>query len=169
MTEAVIRRAAATPGAKGRIGIVSPGLAIGTPDEGIASADDYLWRLVAACIRIGAYNDGDVEAWLHVSDAGFTASTISSTALAEEVPVQTLVSEGMYWDSFWKVLREAGYQLRGMDANSWTAAVSQDINTAQEGHPLWPLAQLFERREHGISLSLCGIWSGKHILDWRRQ
>ncbi|KAL6853108.1 NRPS [Amphichorda felina] len=146
VAEAVIRRAAATPGAKGRIGIVSPGLVIGTPDEGIANADDYLWRLVAACIRIGAYNEDDVEVWLHVSNARFTASTIISTALAEEVPVQTLVSEGMYWGSFWKVLREAGYQLRGMDANSWTAAVSQDINTAQEGHPLWPLAQLFEQQ-----------------------
>lgn len=61
---------------------MSPTLVVGTPGEGVANADDYFWRLVAACIRIGAYNEDDVEAWIPVYDVESAASTIISAALA---------------------------------------------------------------------------------------
>lgn len=82
VAEALVKRAAqrSEPGLN-RFAIANPGLVIGTHTEGVANADDYIWRLAAACVRVGAYNADEAEVWVRVSDAAATATIIVEAAL----------------------------------------------------------------------------------------
>ncbi|KAJ0382654.1 hypothetical protein COL922a_012104 [Colletotrichum nupharicola] len=74
VAEVLVKRAAERcPPGERNIAVFRPGLIIGTPTEGVANTDDYIWRLTAASIDVGAYNCDDDSAWLHLSDAATTA------------------------------------------------------------------------------------------------
>ncbi|KAF5524997.1 Nonribosomal peptide synthase atnA [Colletotrichum aenigma] len=55
VAEVLVKRAAerCSPGER-NIAVFRPGLIIGTPTEGVANTDDYIWRLTAASIYLGA-------------------------------------------------------------------------------------------------------------------
>lgn len=158
VAEAVVRRAALRCNSKreakgGRFTIVSPGLVIGTPTEGVANSDDYIWRLAAACIRAGAYNGDQEDDWVDVCDATWLAATIADAALGvggdrdgadAGVAVVRDVRDGMTWGEFWGLVAGAGYRLEARSASDWLAAVRRDMEQCRESHPLWPLAHLVE-------------------------
>lgn len=82
VAEAVIRRAALrSPPGHSNISIIKPGLVIGTAQEGVANIDDYLWRLTAANIAIGAFDGAPAHEWLHLSDATTFARLVVDTAV----------------------------------------------------------------------------------------
>ena len=83
VAEAVVRRAAlrcVSASGQSRFAIVNPGLVIGTPTEGVANIDDYIWRLTAACIRVGAYSSKQTDAWIDLSDVAALATNIIDAA-----------------------------------------------------------------------------------------
>jgi thioester reductase-like protein len=43
------------------IAIVKPGYIIGTSEYGIANQNDFIWRLVAACVDINAHSEVEAE------------------------------------------------------------------------------------------------------------
>ncbi|PFH56260.1 hypothetical protein XA68_16826 [Ophiocordyceps unilateralis] len=142
VAEAVVRRAALRRGPLDhRHAVVSPGFVIGTPTEGVANADDYLWRLAAACIRKGVYNRDEADVWIPLSDAATAAKTIVDTALNAR-PLVTQIKGGMSLGDFWAALRGLGYRLEPASASDWLAAVGDDMEASGDEHPLKPLAHM---------------------------
>ncbi|KAK2056976.1 amino acid adenylation domain-containing protein [Colletotrichum caudatum] len=147
VAEVLVRRAAKRCLSTARnIAVFRPGLIIGTPTEGVANLNDYIWRLTSANINIGAYNDGDENAWLHVSDVATTAAAAIQVALNPQMQADAVKSQedGMTWGSFWRLIQSAGYDVRPTPASKWLSAVRRDLSTRQEAHPLWPLAHMLE-------------------------
>lgn len=143
VAESLVRRAALrSPNGWNQFAVVSPGLVIGTPTEGVANVDDWIWRLVAACIRAGVYNADDTDQWIAISDAATTAAAVIDTALNRTSSVLTSVKGGMTWGAFWAVLESMGYQLQPLSVKEWAATIRNDIEESQEGHPLWALADM---------------------------
>jgi amino acid adenylation domain-containing protein/thioester reductase-like protein len=147
VAEAVVKRAALCSSwvHARRISVVSPGCVIGTPMEGVANADDYIWRLVAASISIGMYNADEADTWVPLTDAATMARVIIRNALSpSSQPIVTQAADGMPWSRFWAILEGMGYRLKSATGKEWTAAVRQAINSAKEEHPLWPLQHMLE-------------------------
>ncbi|KAK1996788.1 amino acid adenylation domain-containing protein [Colletotrichum falcatum] len=147
VAEVLVKRAAerCLPAAR-NIAVFRPGLVIGTPAEGVANLDDYVWRLTSASINVGAYSDGNEDAWLHISDAATTAAAAIQTALNPQSLPHAVKSQedGMTWGTFWRMVQSAGYDIRPTPASEWLSAVRRDLLARQEAHPLWPLAHLLE-------------------------
>lgn len=145
VAEAVVKRAAQrSPSESDRLAVFNPGWVIGTPTEGFSNPDDYIWRLVATCVNIGAYNAAEADGWLSISDVIATATAIIDVALGKEMkkvngkePI-----DGMTWREFWAILESLGYRLQAKAMAEWLALVRADIEAAREKHPLWPLAHM---------------------------
>ncbi len=58
------------------IRLVKPGYIIGSARNGIANRSDFIWRLVAGCVEIGAYSRDDAARWLHVADVDTVAGDV---------------------------------------------------------------------------------------------
>lgn len=146
VSEVITKRAAyRCPPGLCNISIIKPGLIIGTLTEGIANKDDYVWRLTAACIGIGAYNEKYSNEWLVLSDASSLASLVIDSAFSPEIvkPVQH-VTDGITWGQFWSVIGGMGYSLAPKSASVWLSAIRDDLVIQREDHPLWPLSYMFE-------------------------
>ncbi|BCS00623.1 non-ribosomal peptide synthetase [Aspergillus luchuensis] len=152
VSEVVVRRAAtrklpgsSTPTPAGNICVINPGWVIGTPTEGYSNTTDYIWRLVATCIRLGVYNAEDAEGWLSISDATTTAEAVLDAAFSTSSDIigDEYATQGMPWREFWAILQEMGYTLEGVSLASWMGLVGADIETAREQHPLWPLKHVY--------------------------
>ncbi|KZL82538.1 amino acid adenylation domain-containing protein [Colletotrichum incanum] len=147
VAEVLVKRAAERCPPTGRnIAVFRPGLIIGTPTEGVANLDDYIWRLTAANIEIGAYNADDDDAWLHVSDAATTAAAAIHTAfntMSHATAVKNQ-EDGMTWGAFWRLIQASGFNIRPIPASEWVPAIRKDVSARQEAHPLWPLAHLLD-------------------------
>ncbi|KAL0783337.1 hypothetical protein CaCOL14_001243 [Colletotrichum acutatum] len=147
VAEVLVKRAAERcPVSQRNIGVFRPGLIIGTPAEGVANLDDYIWRLTAANIEMGIYNTDEEQAWLHLSDAATTSEGAIRTALNPELSVSPVTQhdEGMTWGTFWTLVKGMGYDIRPARAAKWLSTVRNDISRRKEEHPLWPLAHLLE-------------------------
>ncbi|KAF3810065.1 Nonribosomal peptide synthetase dtxS1 [Colletotrichum gloeosporioides] len=147
VAEVLVKRAAERcPPGERNIAVFRPGLIIGTPTEGVANTDDYIWRLTAASIDVGAYNCDDYSAWLHLSDATTTAEAAICTAFSPASLHKAVVhhEDGMTWGAFWSLIQNMGFSIRSMPASQWLPLLRRDIASRNEGHPLWPLAHLME-------------------------
>ncbi|KAI8266244.1 Nonribosomal peptide synthase atnA [Colletotrichum sp. SAR11_239] len=147
VAEVLVKRAAERcPLDERNIAVFRPGLIIGTPTEGVANMDDYIWRLTAASIDIGAYNCDDDSAWLHLSDATTTAEAAICTAFSPASLHKAVVhhEDGMTWGAFWSLIQNMGFSIRSVPASQWLPFLRRDIESRNEGHPLWPLAHLME-------------------------
>ncbi|GKZ39840.1 putative NRPS-like protein biosynthetic cluster [Aspergillus brasiliensis] len=152
VSEAVLRRAATrrlpggpTSAATGNIAVLNPGWVIGTPTEGYSNTTDYIWRLVATCIKLGVYNAEDAEGWLFISDATSSAEAVLEAAFSTRSDIlgDQYATNGMPWREFWAILQGMGYELKGISHTSWMALVHADIKATREQHPLWPLKHIF--------------------------
>ncbi|GCB24116.1 nonribosomal peptide synthetase 12 [Aspergillus awamori] len=152
ISEVVIRRAATrsvpgalTPAGTDNIAVINPGWVIGTPTEGYSNTTDYIWRLVATCVKLGVYNAEDAEGWLSISDATTTADAILEATFSTRSDIlgDEYATHGMAWREFWAILEDMGYKLEGVSLASWMDLVGSDIEDAREQHPLWPLKHVY--------------------------
>lgn len=153
VSEALVRRAAArnapeitaaAAAAANRLSVMCPGIVIGSPTEGFTNPGDYIWRLVASCLRIGVYNDAEVDTWLPVSDVSATAARIITAAMDTSMTPLVQLHHGMKFGHFWAILKDMGYRLRPISRAEWLDTVREDIHACKETHPLWPLAHALE-------------------------
>ncbi|KAM7200320.1 Nonribosomal peptide synthase atnA [Naviculisporaceae sp. PSN 640] len=145
VSEALVKRAAQRKKAgSNQLAIINPGLVVGTRTEGVANADDYLWRLASASIRIGAYNADDKDIWVRVSEVAETARTVVDMALRPVLPtcLMTSILDGMTWGEFYGILSTTmGYKLEAVSGEEWTKRVQSDFDRSEpESHPMWPFA-----------------------------
>ena len=151
-----------------RVAIVQPSYIIGTPSAGIANIDDYIWRLVATCINIKAYNAADSASYLYISDVEHVAHTIvssccdptppsnpsshhttPSTSSTHTTPSNTPnlipITTHLPIPTFWSVLtHDLNYTIHPLPQDAWLRAVHADIDAQREAHPLWPLLHTLE-------------------------
>lgn len=162
VAEALVRRATLrSASGSQQFAIVSPGLVIGTPTEGVSNADDWIWRLAAACIRVGIYNGDQSETWIPISDAAATATTILDTALGlgcSAKPPVVPVKGGMAFGEFWKILSATGYELEPRSGADCAAAIRKDIETSKEAHPLWTLSDMLRDLEETAKDTWAASW-----------
>ena len=146
VAEALVKRAAARVTRNRQFFVVSPGLVIGTPTEGVANADDWLWRMAASCIRVCVFNAAESGKWMPISDASIVASSVVGAALNEiqcaGQPVVTQVRGGMTMGEFWSILQSTGYSLTPVDALTCMNAIRADVSAHKDSHPLGALADM---------------------------
>ena len=139
-----------------RISIIKPGYIIGTPEEGIANIDDFIWRLTASCVDIKGYNAMDANSWLFISDVDRVAAAISEccspTELAQARTANVVkILDGMPVSRFWGILKHGlGYELHPLDSQSWADRTYKRIEERGERHQLWPLLQVVEEGQGKI-------------------
>lgn len=127
---------------RGKFAVVKPGLIIGSADHGIANVDDFLWRLVRSCIRLGAFPRESVEAWLPIASVGRVSQAILQQTIADQADPFTAVKSGMLVRSFWAIIQSSiGCRLAETDMAKWLDMMHVEVQREQESHPLWPVQQ----------------------------
>ncbi|KAJ5964408.1 uncharacterized protein N7479_004284, partial [Penicillium vulpinum] len=128
--------------------IVKPGLIVGTVDSGVSNTDDFLWRVVASVIDIGAFNSTGLDGLILVSGAHQVASAILRDVLHPEPhshTVETTIRHGIHVGELWDMLRdEFGYQLEGIGATEWLDRLRAQLKACGEKHHLWPVFHILE-------------------------
>lgn len=174
LSELVVKEYARTvaPGQQ-RVSIVKPGYIIGTAGDGIAIADDFIWRLAASCLDIEAYNAADANSWLFVSDVDRVATAVSDCCCSTTGPVQSRsakvvkILDGIVVSDFWAVLsHELGYKIRPLSSDSWTKRIYKEIDNKMEKHLLWPLLQTVEEGQGKLGAP-CDPRGTVEIDEWR--
>ncbi|KAL4910501.1 hypothetical protein BDW74DRAFT_171966 [Aspergillus multicolor] len=145
---------------KHRISIVRPGWIVGNEVDAVPNTDDFLWKLVQACLAIGAYPDTGGEMWLAVADAEEVATRILGAAFSTTSTGASLagaagaagaivenVESGTTVSRFWEVIQQhANMPLKAMDAEGWKKAaeefVARQSSTAKQAAFLPVLAML---------------------------
>ena len=156
-----------------RVSIVKPGYIIGTVEDGIATAGDFIWRLAAGCLDIEAYNAADANDWLFVSDVDRVAAAVSDCCCSTKDPVQSRgakvvkIFDGLVVSDFWGVVsHELGYEIRPLSSDSWTKRIYKEIESKNEKHPLWPLLQTVEEGQGKLGAP-CDPRATVEIDEWR--
>ena len=150
VAEAIVRRAAKrNANAEGTISVLRPGLVVGTPAEGVSNADDFLWRLVAGCLRIGKYDGGRPEQWLDVADVGTVAAATVATALHLNADQETVVSvkDGITTGELCDLLMGMGYEIQATSTEEWLEVVHSAMDKVRAQHPPWPAAHMLPREK----------------------
>lgn len=136
VAESLVRRAASRMPRhhQSRLRVVSLGLVIGNCSAGVVSADDYLWRLMAACLKAGMYNTDAAAAWIPLSDVASTAHEIVQTVLEPAGVGATVkpVTGGLTWWEIWDLVAEMGYDMQPRSESEWRAAVRRDMESERE-------------------------------------
>ncbi|KAL8668797.1 MAG: hypothetical protein Q9168_006590 [Polycauliona sp. 1 TL-2023] len=135
-----------------RICIVKPGYIIGGKQDGIAIADDFIWRLTASCANLKSYSAEDPGAWLFVSDVDRIADAVSVCCCASKpsrsdqgVEVVKIL-DGLAVSDFWSIImQQLGINIQPSRFDSWMQQLNASIDAQGEAHPLWPLLLTIEQ------------------------
>ncbi|TLD19242.1 hypothetical protein PspLS_09963 [Pyricularia sp. CBS 133598] len=148
--------------------VVKPGLIVGDIDHGVCNLDDFLWRVVAAAVRVGGYNAdeaSDPNAWLLVAGSDQVATAVIDSCISPTPPgspvnksgdraspsslsSQIRFVDGIPVGELWRLLsEELGYQLRPMARDEWMQALKEDLEKQKQGHPLFPVAEFLWAKE----------------------
>nr|AFR57469.1 lysergyl peptide synthetase subunit 3 [Epichloe inebrians] len=168
VAESLVRRAAARlPRGHSNLAIVSLGLIIGDSSAGVVNADDYLWRLIAACIKAGIYNINAVAKWIPISDVTSAARIIIKTALEPAGVTATVkpVTGGLTWREIWDMVSETGYDIEPRPENEWIATIRSHIEKEQEKHPLWTLSDMVESQLKNTEPVWADSWHGDEVTS----
>jgi thioester reductase-like protein len=150
MAELIVKRFASRLGSGARhLRIVKPGYIIGNANNGLANRIDFIWRLVAGCLEIGAYNEDEAHYWISVADKARVAQgVLAGISGMERDSSQTVVKllEGLFIADFWNVLREDfGFVLEPLPYAEWLKRMRATIMAGLESHPLFPVLYILER------------------------
>ncbi|KAI4228882.1 MAG: hypothetical protein L6R36_001300 [Xanthoria steineri] len=128
--------------------IVHPGYIIGTPEEGVISADDILRRLVVAVVDVRSYSRQHGRKWSYIASAArVAADTIDCLQLRgkEKQCVVRKIVDGMPFEDFWAILGDClGVKLEAVDYDVWMESLRRQMDEQGEKHPLWPVFDQLE-------------------------
>ena len=136
------------------IRVVKPGYIIGSARNGIANRSDFIWRLVAACVEIGAYSGDDAERWVYIADVETVArdvvAGIDQVAREGEEPVNAIlpIRAGIRLSALWTLLTGTHrYRLTALPHATWLSRLLARVVDVGETHGLYPLLHILERDE----------------------
>jgi amino acid adenylation domain-containing protein/thioester reductase-like protein len=146
VAEMVVKRFAEKSLYAEQFSIIKPGLIIGTPEEGVPNADDYLWRLTAAAVDIGLYSADGLDTRLWITSSSRVAEEAIQNALSPPPQDRRVVyvTDGVTMSEYWDTVNESlGNRLTSIPHGSWLSRIDQAIETSGTNHPLWPVREIF--------------------------
>lgn len=159
LSEQIVRNCASdnisSPFQNKTIHIVKPGYIVGSTSSGIANTTDFIWRLVAGCIDIGAYNADEANHWLFVADVDHVASAVVSATFStpshlahhDSSSETSMILDGLVFSDVWKLLTEPefGYgPFEALGRADWMTKLKKLVLERGEGHLLFPLLHILE-------------------------
>lgn len=141
--------------------VIQPGLVIGDADHGVSNLDDFLWRVVASALRIGAYNVdefNDPNAWLLVAGSDQIATstidacmTTVSASATTTIPPSIRFVDGVPVKELWNLLiDEFDFSLRPMSGPEWLQALENDMDSQGPSHPLFPVFEFLQLKQGAV-------------------
>ena len=147
-----------------RLEIIKPGYIIGPLSNGLANRKDFIWRLVAGCVEIDAYNRDEAEHWLFIAPADSVGEQVvnsidfSESKRSEDRNVERVCS-GLYFSDLWDMVRETcGCRLEPLAGEEWMQRLIEKVLDVGETHLLFPLLGVLQRDggKIGESGMMCG-------------
>lgn len=137
-------------GRRSAISIVHPGAVIGSNDTGVANTDDFLWRYVAASVRMRAYVPAvpTKREWINLMSVDAVAQEIVSAALKPrngEKVHRRLMRSGLSVAKFWEIVVKtlgSSYELEPVSEWEWLQRLKGALDNEGVEHPLFALSQL---------------------------
>jgi amino acid adenylation domain-containing protein/thioester reductase-like protein len=160
-----------------RLYTIKPGYIVGSLQAGIANQSDFIWRLVAGCVEIGAYNRDEAAHWLFIADVDCVARRVVSGvfgASQQQHPhlgaggVEGTVLEGLRFADVWELLeRDFGFGLVGLGYEEWMGRLRGAIMQGREEHLLFPLLHVLERDGGKVGSSEVPALAGQKVEAMR--
>ena len=133
--------------------IVKPGYIIGSIHKGIANQKDFIWRLVAGCIEIAAYNRDEAEHWLFIADVDRVADSVTKEIFAGDnlhgkYPSGHVdrVLDGLRFSELWDVVADVyGMAFEALGQGEWMSRLRDKVLESGDTHLLFPLLHVLER------------------------
>ena len=133
--------------------IVKPGYIIGSVHKGIANQKDFIWRLVAGCIEIAAYNRDEAEHWLFVADVDRVADSVTKGVFGGDDPHGKYppghvdrVLDGLRFSELWDVVADVyGMAFEALGQEEWMCRLRDKVLETGDTHLLFPLLHVLER------------------------
>lgn len=122
--------------------IIKPGYIISSGGEDAPVTTDFLWRLLAGCLEIKAYNQDEEQHWLYISDVEQVAGRIGDCFQSPRQSKSTQqVLHGLRYCDLWKSMREDfGYELTALPYDEWCQRLERAIISKGDSHLLFPFA-----------------------------
>ena len=173
--EQVLRECAAHPAFQTKkLHVVKPGYIVGSRSNGIANPKDFIWRLVAGCLEICAYNGDEARHWLYIASVDCVTSHILSALVArdgEALPVSghtERVLAGLRFADLWKVIEDMYMcHLEALPKTEWLQRLRLRIMDVGESHLLFPLLEVLEREggDIGEGKATLGVSSDEEMRN----
>ena len=129
--------------------IVRPGYIIGSPQTGLANQSDFIWRLIAGCIEINAYDEEEQDHWLYISDVDRVAEVVTCPINTHDEFMRQKIDhvlDGIFFSDLWTILKaEFGYELKPVAHTLWLQRLQSVVEAKGESHLLFPLLYTLER------------------------
>ena len=131
--------------------IVHPGSIIGSASTGVANTDDYIWRYVAASLRMGCYVPAvpTRREWINLTPVDLVADMIVARAIstdssASNVVERCLVRSGLSISQFWAAIVDIVQEIKPKPTSEaeWLMEFETDVNEKGPQQPLFALSQL---------------------------
>nr|POF13497.1 nonribosomal peptide synthetase fmpe [Quercus suber] len=141
LSEALVRECTrCLPAAQNVLSIVKPGLIIGSPEHGVANADDFIWRLVAGAARIGAYPSEIPQHWIFISDVDTVTQAIIAQLTLGTPSAFVDIDIGISVSAFWRTVEAAlPSPVQSVSWEQWMSMADLDLARVGQMHPLWPV------------------------------
>ncbi|KAL9103485.1 MAG: hypothetical protein Q9163_001481 [Psora crenata] len=158
-----------------RLHIVKPGYIVGSLADGRANQSDFIWRLVAGCVEMGAFNRDELEHWLFINDVDAVAETVVS-GLFDDTRADGLhgyasghverVLDGLTFRDLWDLMGvEFGYQLEALGQDAWVTKLRERVLAVGESHGLFPLLHVLETAGGHIGEKMGGVGDVERVKE----
>ncbi|KAF9890566.1 hypothetical protein FE257_005697 [Aspergillus nanangensis] len=127
--------------------IVKPGLILGTPEEGVANTDDFVWRLASGVVDARSFSLDHGDGWMFVTSSTRVAEETINQAFcpANGMKTVTFMTDGITEREFWEIFsRELKYPIKPVSHSAWLQIMRNSIQKDTNAHPLWPVSQVFD-------------------------
>lgn len=133
--------------------VVKPGYIIGSIHKSIANQKDFIWRLVAGCIEIAAYNRDEAGHWLFVADVDRVADSVTKGVFGGDDPHELYPSghvdrvlDGLRFSELWEVVADVyGMAFEPLGQDQWMNRLRDKVLESGDTHLLFPLLHVLER------------------------
>ncbi|TIA12436.1 putative nonribosomal peptide synthase [Aureobasidium pullulans] len=154
VSELIVKKFARQQDSKARhVRVIKPGFIIGDSKQGLANQTDFLWRLVAASIDLGYYNESDSENWLFVADVARVSTSILDGIFEDHGKPVTQVLDGIRFRDLWVLLKDRfGYELEPLTSQRWLNKLQQAVADKREQHVMFPLMYMLEANDASVGV-----------------
>lgn len=133
--------------------VVKLGYIIDSIHSGIINQNDFIWRLVAGCIEIAAYNGDEAGHWLFVADVDRVANSVITGVFGGDSARENHLSgctdrmlDGLRFSEVWDVVADV-YDMTfdALGQDKWMSRLQNKVLESGATHLLFPLLHVLER------------------------